>query len=188
MIIEEVNQYQIEVKKGMDHALEHLQHELLKIRTGKANSSLVQSVYVEYYGSTVPISQVANVSASDSRTLILQPWEKKMLSTIEKAIFEANLGVTPQNDGEIIRLVIPPLTEERRKEMVKVAKHLGEDAKVSIRNWRHKAMDFFKKAVKNGIPEDVCKRREDEVQLFTNQHVEKVDKIIEQKEHEILTV
>lgn len=184
----EVSQQFQQAKEGMDHALEHLKAELQKIRTGKASPGLIQSVLVDYYGSTMPVQQVANVTASDARTILIQPWEKKMLAVIEKAIFEANLGMTPQNDGEFIRLVVPPLTEQRRRDLVKSAKHLGEEAKVSIRNWRHKAMDFVKKATKNGFPEDLGKKKEDEIQAMTNQYSNQVDHILELKEKEIMTV
>lgn len=185
---EDIQRNLAEAHAGMEHALEHLNHELSKVRTGKASTSLVAEIFVDYYGSPTPLNQVANVSTSDARTIVIQPWEKKMLAVIEKALFEANLGITPQNDGEVVRIMVPPLTEERRRDMVKMSKNLGEQAKVSIRNVRHKAMDFIKKVVKDGYPEDMGKRRETEVQDMTNQYSEKVDKLLETKEKEIMTV
>ncbi len=187
-MIDEINAYIGKGKNYMEEALDHLQRELVKIRTGKASSSMLNGVLVDYYGSKTPLHQVANVSTTDARTINIQPWEKSMLSVIEKAIFEANLGITPMNDGENIRLNIPPLTEERRKDLVKQAKALGEDAKVSLRNARHKLMDFIKKQVKAGFPEDGGKRKEEEVQNMINSYAKKVEEIISAKEKDIMTV
>lgn len=173
---------------AMDHSLEHLQKELSKLRTGKASTNMLEGLMVEYYGAPTPLSQIANVSTTDARTLSIQPWEKKMLANIERAIFEANLGVTPQNDGETVRIIIPPLTEDRRKDLVKNAKHLGEESKVGLRNARRDAMEVFKKAIKDGLPEDVGKRKEDETQKMVNSYVEKIDAIVAVKEKEIMTV
>jgi ribosome recycling factor len=173
---------------AMQHAIDHLQHELVKVRTGKANTDLLNGILVNYYGNPSPISQVANISTADARTIVIQPWEKNMLGTIEKAIFEASIGITPQNDGQIIRLSIPPLTEERRKEMVKKARHMGEESKVGIRSARHKGMDEIRKGVKNGLPEDMGKRAEETLQKVTDRFVEKVDKLLEIKEKDIMTV
>ena len=175
-------------KEAMEGSIDHLKKELLKIRTGKASPAMLNGIRVPYYGSQSPLNQVANVSTSDARTLVIQPWEKSMLGPIEKAIFEANLGLTPQNDGELIRINIPPLTEERRKELVKQAKSLGEDTKVSIRNARHKGMEQIKKAVKDGYPEDAGKRMEERVQKLTDDYSEKVEELIEAKEKDIMTV
>jgi ribosome recycling factor len=184
----ELDKHLKEVQGGMDHSIEHLQDELKKVRAGKASPDMVGGVKVDYYGSPTPIGQVANVSTGDSRTLVIQPWEKSMLAVIERAIFEANLGLTPMNDGEIIRITIPPLTEERRLDLVKRVKKLGEEAKVSIRNERHKGMDGIKAAVKNGYPEDNGKRKESEVQAMTDKHIEKVDALVEHKEKDIMTI
>ena len=173
---------------GMNHAIEHLHHELLKIRTGRASGDLVEGILVPYYGSPTKISQVANISMADARTIVIQPWEKNMLGPIEKGIFEAALGITPQNDGQIIRLSIPPLTEERRKEFAKKAKHVGEESKVGVRNSRRDAMEELRKAIKNGLAEDIGKKKEEEIQMLTNRFVEKIDKLVEAKEREILTV
>jgi ribosome recycling factor len=173
---------------GMKSAMEHLSHELVRIRTGKANADLLNAIMVPYYGSPTPLKQVANVSTADARTIVIQPWEKNVLGTIEKALFEAQLGITPQNDGQIIRLSIPPLTEERRREFVKKAKHSGEESKIGIRNARRDAMEEIKKAVKNGLSEDMGKQKEEEMQDLTKLYIEKIDRVVEQKEKEIMTV
>lgn len=172
----------------MEDAIDHLQKELLKVRTGKAAPSMVSGLTVDYYGSPTPLNQVANVSASDSKTLTIQPWEKTMLGPIEKSIFEANLGLTPMNDGEVVRISIPPLTEERRKILVKNVKSLGEDAKISLRNTRQKLMEMVKKEVKDGYPEDAGRRKEDEIQKMVNSFGAKVDQIVELKEKDIMTI
>jgi ribosome recycling factor len=171
-----------------DKAIEHLAFELNKIRAGKASPAMLNGLMVEYYGAPTPLSQIANVSTPDARTISIQPWEKKMLSAIEKAIFEANLGITPMNDGEVVRLMIPPMSEERRIAMVKQAKHAGEESRVGIRAHRHKIMDFIKKSVKDGFPEDMGKRKEDEVQKTIESYMSKIDKMIEVKEKDIMTV
>lgn len=175
-------------KSNMEKAISHLEVELQKVRAGKANPVMLENVMVDYYGSKVPISNTASVNTQDSRTLIIQPWEKTMLTPIEKAIQMANLGFNPQNDGVIIRIVVPPLTEERRKELSKTAKSLGEDAKVSVRNIRKEAMEQVKKLQKDGLPEDEAKTAETQIQQTTDQHVAKIDTHITQKEKEIMTV
>lgn len=184
----EVNKHIDHARELMDQSVEHLQKELVKISTGKASTSMLEGIFVDYYGAPTPLNQVANVSIADTRTLVIQPWEKNMLAPIEKAIFEANMGVTPQNDGEVVRINIPPLTEERRKDLVKKVKALGEDAKVSVRNARREAMDQIKKAVKEGFPEDAGKSKEDEVQKLTDKHIENIDRTVEAKEKDIMTV
>lgn len=175
-------------KIEMDHAIEHLRAELIKIRAGKASPSMLSGILVDYYGNPTPLSQVANLNAPDARTISIQPWEKSMLGPIEKSIFEANLGLTPMNDGEFVRISIPPLTEDRRKQMVKHAKSLCEDAKVSLRNSRHKMIDFIKKEVKDGYPEDAGKRKESEVQEMINSYGKNIDQILDAKEKDIMTV
>lgn len=175
-------------KEAMQKALEHLHKELNNIRTGKASPSMLSSIKVAYYGNPTPLNQVSNVSSSDARTLSIQPWEKSLLPVIEQAIFAANLGLTPMNDGEMIRINIPALTEERRRDLVKQAKHLGEEAKVSLRNSRHKMMDAIKKEVKNGFPEDAGKRLEAEIDKHVHDFSEQVDKSISAKEKDIMTV
>lgn len=177
-----------EAKAMMDKSLEHLSKELVQVRTGKASPSMLQSVLVPYYGTPTPLQQVANVTTSDSRTIVIKPWEKTIIPAIEKAIMEANIGITPQNDGEVVRLSIPPLTEERRKEMVKRAKALGEESKVGVRSARREAMDMLRQAVKDGYPEDMGKKREKDIQDMTDSHVERIDEMIEAKEKDIMTV
>lgn len=186
--MEDVNAFMAEAEAHMKKALEHLDHELAKIRTGKASTSLVADLMVDYYGSPVPIPQVANLQVSDARTIIIQPWERNMLGPIERVIINANIGITPANDGEIIRLSIPPLTEERRKELVKKAKHVGEESKVGVRNARHKALDHLKKAIKDGYPEDLGKKKENDLQNLVNKFVEQTEAVVGHKEKEIMTV
>ena len=186
--MEELNQAFADARAAMEKALDHLEHELAKLRTGKASPSIVTDVLVEYYGTPTPLSQVANVQVSDSRTITIQPWERNIIGSIERALINSNLGMTPANDGELIRLMIPPLTEERRKELAKKAKSAGEDSKVGVRTARHKTLDQIKKAVKDGLPEDMGKRKETELQDLVNKFVEQVDKVVSAKEKEILTV
>lgn len=186
--MEDVSKIIAEAKAQMDKALEHLDHELTKLRTGKASSAIVQDLLVEYYGTPTPLPQIANIQVSDARTIVIQPWERNMLGPIERVIINANIGITPANDGEVIRLSVPPLTEERRKDLVKKAKHAGEESKVGVRNARHKGLDQIKKAVKDGLPEDMGKRKEAELQDLVNKFVEQVDKVVGAKEKEIMTV
>jgi ribosome recycling factor len=174
--------------EDFNKAINHLHEELSKIRAGKASPAMVDSILVDYYGSATPLSQVANITASDSRTLNIQPWEKSMLAPIERAIFEANLGITPMNDGDSVRLGVPPLTEERRLLLVKQAKAQAEDTKIGIRSIRHKIMDAIKKEVKDGYPEDAGKRKEAEVQKQVDLYNEKVQKLVDAKEEDILKV
>lgn len=177
-----------QAKTLMEKTIAHLESELQKVRAGKANPVMLENVMVDAYGSRMPINGVASVNTQDARTLIIQPWDKSMLTPIEKAIQMANLGLNPQNDGVIIRIAVPPLTEERRKELTKAAKNLGEEAKVGIRNIRKETMENIKKLQKNGLPEDMAKDGETKTQGLTDTHVAKVDKHIEQKEKEIMTV
>lgn len=186
--MEDVTKTLEEAKAHMEKALEHLDHELAKLRTGKATTALVTDLLVEYYGAPTPLPQVANVQVSDARTIVIQPWERNMLGPIERVLINANLGITPANDGEVIRLMVPVLTEERRKELVKKAKHAGEESKVGVRNARHKSLDHIKKSVKEGLPEDMGKRKETELQDLVNKYVEKVDHVVAAKEKEIMTV
>ena len=177
-----------EAEEGMINALGHLEREFHKIRAGKANPAMLDSVKVDYYGSMSPLDQIANVNTPDPRQIIVQPWEKAMLVPIEKAIMAANLGFNPQNNGEVLRIAVPPLTEERRKDLVKQAKVELENAKVTIRSSRRSAMDTGKKLEKEGVPEDEIKQFDKEVQLLTDKHVEMVDKLFELKEKDIMTV
>ncbi len=188
MDLEEISLIIEIAEEKMTGAIEHLQHDLVKLRTGKASTDILNGIMVPYYGSPTPIHQIANISTGDARTLIIQPWEKNTLGAIEKGLFEAQLGMTPQNDGQIIRLIIPPVTEERRRDLVKKAKHSGEESKVGVRAARQKAMEELKKAVKAGLSEDIGKREEANVDTLTKTFIEKVDKIIETKEKEIMTV
>lgn len=185
---EEIDMAMDILNESMESKLDHLNKELGKIRTGKASPSMLNGIMVDYYGSATPLNQVANVSASDSKTLSIQPWEKSMLGPIEKAIFEANLGFTPMNDGEMVRITLPPLTEERRRDLVKMAKASGEDTKVSMRSARQKAMDTVKSAVKNGYPEDAGKKAETDIQNIINASTKKVDDVVQSKESDIMTV
>ena len=172
----------------MDLAIDHLKKELSKIRTGKASTGILEGLLVDYYGNNTPIQQVANVGVADARTITIQPWEKGMLGKIEQSIFAANLGITPMNDGEIIRISIPPLTEERRRDLVKQAKTMGEEARVALRHARHKVIDFIKKEMKDGFPEDIGKRKEAEVDKLLHIHSESIDQLIASKEKDIMTV
>ncbi len=185
---EELDLYIETGKESMGDALERLGRELTKVRTGKASPSIFSGVSADYYGVKTPISQMANITTADARTLMITPWDKNALAPIETAIINSNLGLNPQNDGEIIRINIPILTEERRKEMVKRVRALSEDAKVSIRNARREMMDAVKKAVKDGYPEDAGKDMEQEVQNLTNEYTGRADKAADEKEKDIMTV
>ena len=175
-------------KESMDKAITHLEVELVKVRAGKAHPNLVDGLVVDYYGTPTPISQVGNISVADARTLTIQPWEKNMLQPIERSIIAANIGITPQNDGNMIRLFIPPLTEERRKELVKKAQGEGEHSKVAIRSIRRDSMEHIKKLQKNGLSEDVCKDAEKQIQEITDKYISLVDKHLASKEKEVMTV
>lgn len=177
-----------ETEEKMDNAIKHLERELIKIRAGKANPQMLDSVKVDYYGTMTPLSQVSNINTPDPKSIVVQPWEKNMLGPIEKAILVANLGFNPQNDGTIIRIVVPPLTEERRRDLVKKAKAEAENCKVSIRNARREAMDSAKKLEKEGEPEDEVKRLENDIQELTNDFIKKVDTLLEAKENDIMTI
>ena len=172
----------------MAHAISHLDEELKTYRAGKANPMVFNNVMVDYYGSPTPVPQVASVTTPDAKTLMLQPWEKKMIPVIEKAIIDANLGFAPSNNGESIRCTIPPLTEDRRKELIKKAKAAGENAKVSVRNARRDAIELLKKANKEGMPEDLQKEYEQLVQKETDSCSKKIDELVAGKEKEIMTV
>lgn len=173
----------------MQDAITFLEEDLKTYRVGKANPNIFNGLTVDYYGSATPVHQVASISAPDAKTLAIQPWEKNMIPKIEKAIMDANLGFTPQNNGEIIRCVVPALTEERRKELIKKAKASGEQTKVVVRNARRDAIDILKKAQKNeGLSEDTEKEAEEEVQKLTDKKVKLVDEIVAAKEKEIMTV
>jgi ribosome recycling factor len=173
---------------SMKKAINHLEIELAKIRAGKANPQMLDGIVVDYYGSPTAISQVGNISVMDARTLTIQPWEKNMLQPIERAIINSNIGINPQNDGNIIRLFLPPLTEERRRELVKRCQGEGEHSKVAIRNIRRDAIEGIKKAQKNGLSEDAAKDAEADIQAMTDRHIALVDKHLDAKEKEIMSV
>ena len=185
---EEINFIIDSAKESMTGSIAHLEREFLNIRAGKASPAMLGSVFVDYYGSQTPLSQVANIAAPDARTLTVTPWEKSMINPIEKAIMIANLGLNPMNNGESIIINIPALTEERRKELVKQAKAEAEDAKISVRNARKDANTDIKKEEKEGTSEDICKSAEEEVQNLTNSFIKKIDELLVQKEAEIMKV
>ncbi len=172
----------------MQKSLSFLQESLLNIRAGKANVNMLNGITVESYGAEMPVNQVASVTVPDAKTVLIQPWDKNVIAAIEKAIVNANLGVTPSNNGESIRLNIPPLTEERRKQLVKQVKTEGENAKVSIRTARRDAVEAFKKAQKEGMPEDMAKDGENEAQKLTDKYNKLIDAELDKKESEIMTV
>ena len=176
------------VSASMEKAIAHLESELVKMRAGRANPQMFDSVVVDYYGSPTAIAQVANISVADSRTLTIQPWEKNMLQPIERAIIAANLGVTPQNDGIIIRIFLPPLTEERRKEIVKKVQAEGEHSRIAIRNIRRDAIEGVKKLQKNGLSEDIALDGEKQIQDITNKFIALIEKLLAAKEKEIMSV
>lgn len=175
-------------KELMDKALNHLASELNKIRAGKANTSMLDGLVVDYYGAPTPIGQAANISAPDARTLVIQPWDKSLIQPIERCIMESNLGLNPQNDGETVRLNIPPLTEERRKLLVKTVKSEGEQAKIAVRNIRKDANEKIKRLQKDGLAEDIAKDAEGRVQQLTDSHIAKIDEQVVVKEKEVMTV
>jgi ribosome recycling factor len=186
--MDELNKLLNEAKSLMEKAVKHTQDELSKIRAGRVMPNMLDEVMVDYYGTPTQLSQIGNVSNLDARTLIVKPWEKKLLAEIEKAIKASNLGVNPQNDGEVVRLNFPALTEERRKELVKKAKNECEQGKVSVRNIRKEVNENVKKLQKKGVPEDDIKKAEIKVQEFTDSFVKKVDEVLVAKEKEIMTV
>jgi len=176
-------------RKSMDSAIDALKRELSKVRTGRASVSLLDEVRVDYYGTPTPLNQVGTLSVPEARLITIQPWEKNLLPEIEKAIFKSDLGLTPSSDGDLIRINIPPLTEERRKEMVKLVKARSEDAKISIRSSRRDGNDAFKKLEKDKeITEDDLKRAEKEMQDLTDTYVQKCDDVVAEKEKELMEV
>ncbi len=177
-----------EAEEGMKKCITHTENEFLKIRAGKASASMLDGVNVDYYGSMTPINQTANVSTPDPRTITVQPFDKSMIADLEKAITDANLGLNPQNDGDLIRINVPPLTEERRKDLVKKVKAEAEQAKISIRNVRKDSNESIKKLQKDGLAEDAAKGGESDVQDLTNQYIKKIDDLVATKEKEIMTV
>jgi ribosome recycling factor len=177
-----------ETKDRMQHALEHLEHELARLRAGRSNPALLDGITVDYYGVNSPLAQVSNINTPDPKTILIQPWEKTMLGIIEKAIMAANIGLMPVNNGEVIRINIPPLTEERRHQLVKQVRNEGETAKISVRNARKWANDELKQLLKDGLPEDMEKEAVENVQELTTSYSEKVDKVMAMKEKDVMTV
>ncbi len=175
-------------QERMEKAIEHLNNELVRIRAGKANVHILDGIVVDYYGTATPLNQVSNISTPDAKNILIQPWEKSMIDKIERAIQNSNVGITPVNNGEVIRLTIPQLTEERRKSLVKQVKNEGENARVSIRNSRRDANDEYKQMQKEGLSEDEAKLAEDNIQKLTDEFIEQIDKIVEAKEEDIMTI
>lgn len=188
MSSDKANQIVKDAAASMDKSLKHLESELAKIRAGKASTSIFDSIMVDYYGMTVPMHQSATLTTPDARTIVIQPFEKSMLKELEKAIMLSNLSLNPSNDGTVLRITIPPLTEERRKDLAKQSKQKSEDAKISVRNIRRDANDALKKLVKDGLAQDECKTFEDAVQKETDAYIIKIEKLLEAKEKEIMTV
>lgn len=184
----EITTIRKEAEEKMQMTIEFLDETFSRIRAGRANARILDGIRVEYYGSLVPLSNVASVSTPDAKTIMVQPWEKAMLRVVEKAIQDSDVGITPENNGEVIRLGIPPLTEERRKQLVKQTKQEAEEAKISIRSARREGIDDIKKAVKDGLSEDMGKDGEGELQKIHDKFVKKVDEMFADKEKEILTV
>lgn len=185
---EDLNLVLEDAQQTMHKAISHLETELVRIRAGKANPNMLDGISADYYGSPTAISQIANITAMDARTISVQPWEKNMLQVIERAIIAANIGINPQNDGNIIRLFLPPLTEERRKELVKRCNAEGEQAKISIRNIRRVAIEEIKKLQKDGLSEDEAKDAEADTQTMTDKQIALVEKHLLVKEKEIMSV
>lgn len=177
-----------ETRDRMQKALDHLEHELARLRAGRATPVLLDGITVDYYGVNSPLAQVSNINTPDPKTILIQPWEKTMLGTIEKAIMAANIGLTPVNNGEVIRINIPPLTEERRHQLVKQVRNEGETAKISVRNARKWANDELKQLLKDGLPEDIEKDAAENIQEMTHDYNSKVDKVMTLKEKDVMTV
>jgi len=187
-MVEDISQIVATTDDHMKKAITHLETELVKIRAGKATPQILDGIVVDYYGSPTPINQVGNINVMDARTLSIQPWEKNMLQPIERAIIAANIGINPQNDGSQIRLFLPPLTEERRRELVKKCQGEGEHSRVAIRNIRRDAIEHIKRLQKNGLSEDIAKDAETNIQNMTDKFITTVDKHLISKEKEIMSV
>jgi ribosome recycling factor len=183
-----MQEYLNEAQEMMEMAILHVEDELARIRAGKANTRILDGIRVDSYGSMVPLTNVASITTPNARTIAIKPWDKSMFRIIEKAIIDSPLGIMPENNGEIIRLGIPPLTEERRKQLAKQCKEVAEHAKISIRNARRDCIDALKKAVKDGMPEDVQKDGEEKLQKLHDKYVKKVEELYADKEKEIMTV
>jgi ribosome recycling factor len=177
-----------EAEERMDKAIKHLEYELSHLRAGRANPLLLDGISIDYYGTMTPLSKVSNINTPDAKSILIQPWEKPMLNVIEKAILAANIGMTPINNGEVIRINVPPLTEERRHQLVKQVRQEGETAKISIRTARKWFNDELKALIKDGLPEDEEKNGEKIIHEMTEKHIARIDKVMEAKEKEIMTV
>jgi len=186
--MDDISNIMNESEEKMKMTLEFLEETFSRIRAGRSNPHILDGIRVDYYGSHVPLSNVATVTTPDAKSIVVQPWEKSMLKVVEKAIMDSDVGITPENNGEVIRLGIPPLTEERRRQLVKQTKQEAEDAKISIRNSRREGIDDIKKAVKNGLPEDSGKNGENDLQKLHDKYIKKVDELFSDKEKEVLTV
>jgi ribosome recycling factor len=185
---EELSLIMDDAEEHMKKAIQHLEIELVKIRAGRANPNMLDGIVVDYYGTPTPINQIGNLTVTDARTLTIQPWEKNMLQPIERAIINSNIGLAPQNDGNIIRLFLPPLTEERRRELVKRVNAEGEHTKVAVRNIRRDAIEQIKKLQKDGLSEDAAKDAEKDIQVLTDKFSAQIDKHLEAKDKEIMSV
>lgn len=185
---EEVELYLDDAKDRMEKTIKHLESELLKIRAGKASPVMLESVFVDYYGVRTPLAQVANINTPDAKTIVVQPWDKSMLEPVDKAIMAANLGFNPINNGDILRIVVPPLTEERRRQLAKQVRGEGENTKVGIRNIRRDVNEALKKLKKEGIPEDEISDAEDKIQKMTDLYIKKTDEVLEKKEKDIMSI
>ena len=177
------------IKNKMDQTMDHVRHEFSTIRTGRASTALLDGISVDYYGTVTPLNQIANISVPDAKLLLVTPYDKGGLANIEKALLKSELGLTPNNDGKVIRIPIPELTEERRKDLVKVIRRLAEDSRVSLRNTRREANDKVKKAEKDGeVPEDESHRIRDEIQKVTDSYVKNIDELLKAKEEEVMEI
>lgn len=177
-----------EAREGMENALVHLEREFQKIRAGKASPQMLDGIKIDYYGVMTPIEQTSNINTPDPRQIIVQPWDKSIIGELEKAIRNANLGFNPKNEGEVLRIMVPPLTEERRMELVKKAKAEAENTKISVRNTRRSANDLAKDLEKDGLPEDESKKLQDKIQESTDEYIKKVDELLAAKEKDMMTV
>lgn len=186
--MEELELYIMEARDHMEKTVHHVSHSLAKIRAGRAMPNMLDGLIVTYYGNPTPINQVASVNTPDARTLVIKPWEKNMIHEIEKAIINSDLGLNPQNDGEMVRLNIPPLTEERRRELAKHSKTEAEHGRVSIRNIRKDTNEHLKRLLKEHVSEDEVKKAETKVQELTDEYIRKIDDVLAHKEKEIMTV
>ncbi len=186
--MEEIEMYLEDAKEKMDKAIQHVNFSFGKIRAGKATPGMLDGILVEYYGNSTPLNQVSSINTPDGRTILIKPWEKTIIPEIEKAIINSDIGLNPQNDGELIRLNVPPLSEERREQLVKQAKHEAEIGRVSVRNIRKDANDHLKQLLKEHISEDAVKIAEEDVQKLTNEYIAKIDEMLTNKEKDIMTV